>query len=277
MGYIVKVGGKKANKEVEDALQKVLKKIKGTKDPPLPKEKKTELLKIFDKDKKPMWTIKLGETFEQEGLTNHSDHTISLNAILIFKSLAKNKKEQERLQAVLFHEFVHATGEGELDAEVLENLLYDGCGATIPCIKDTGTIYGGNVTPGAFWPPYLPPSAKPPASDLGEVHDKHYIWDPITGKVWRKRNGKKGELVKVGPWTRPKGEKLINGHYYFNGFVFDPVKLRITKYDPIEGHSWEVPASPHFLVELFSNIDRYEQSLIKKQGKRPKDKSKKDL
>jgi len=51
---------------------------------------------------------------------------------------------QDRLNAILFHELVHVMCGWELDAEVLENLLFHGRGATRPDHGDIETFARGN-------------------------------------------------------------------------------------------------------------------------------------
>ncbi|MBW7886097.1 MAG: hypothetical protein H3C34_26410, partial [Caldilineaceae bacterium] len=84
---------------------------------------------------------------------------------------------QGRLCAVLFHELIHATGQGEFDAEVFENLIYP------PSVAASGNNEGGT------WPyndcEDFCTDTTLRADGLRET--AHFIWNPTTGEVWRRK------------------------------------------------------------------------------------------
>jgi len=77
---------------------------------------------------------------------------------------------QNRLNAVLFHEMIHAAGGTELDAEALENHCYAGAGANAPTLDDWAKFEG----------------------DGGEF----VIWDSATGQLFVK-------IETGGSWIEP--------------------------------------------------------------------------
>lgn len=94
-----------------------------------------------------------------------------------------------RFRAVIFHELVHATGEGEFDAEVFENLVF-------PPSKDLPR--GGTWPNGDDVEPF-DEDTSPIAGGLRE--SDHFIWNPTTGQVWkRNHDGSRGPIV----WEDPR-------------------------------------------------------------------------
>lgn len=86
---------------------------------------------------------------------------------------------QQRLNAIIFHEMIHAAGGTELDAEALENHFFAGRGATTPT-----------------------------ASDWDDFHDdggEFVIWDEDTGRLFER-------CVESGAWyesdTVTRGDQL---------------------------------------------------------------------
>ncbi|MBI4661661.1 MAG: hypothetical protein HY735_22790 [Verrucomicrobia bacterium] len=100
-----------------------------------------------------------------------------------------------RVCAVLFHELIHATGEGEFDAEAFENLFY----------PPSTAAAGGNA--GGTWPyndcADFCRDTRLRGDGLRETDN--FVWDPSTGEVWRRNaDGSKGSRL----WDDPDIQKL---------------------------------------------------------------------
>jgi len=146
-------------------------------------------------------------------------------------------EEPGRLCSILFHELVHATGEGEFDAEVIENIVYP------PAKNDSGNNISGT------WP-YKDCSdfcrdTRVRSSD-GLRETDHFIWNPTTGEVWhRKSDGSKGDHVfardKWKHWKCPPcpriSKEMIAGEPFIDGF--EPGDGNFT--EPSSQHEQEKP------------------------------------
>jgi hypothetical protein len=261
--------------EVDDALGRVKETIRESKD--IPDGKKRRLLALWDGPPNGVqWTIQVappgaGEVLGLDGATNAATKTILVSRPIAAPQLF-DENARKRLRAVLFHELVHATGEGELDCEVLENIVFKNKGATPPGPEDTGTVVGGKLSSGGhgFSPPTptLPPGAAgpagPPPDPWAEVVGDHYIWDPRTGRVWKKGpNGTKIEppVFSGGRWKRLEATRLTDGNYRIGSAQFDPVRLQL--FASASGNRRvDHPASPHFRVGLFLSINEYEAGML---------------
>ncbi len=104
---------------------------------------------------------------------------------------------QDRLNAVLFHELVHACCGTELDAEVLENHCFDGKGASFPTSDDAPKFdrlpHAGSLRVGTY-----------------------VVWDTNNGKTYIKKQ-QVGEEDSLGPVE--KGKRLKP--------VFKPCKVTV--------------------------------------------------
>lgn len=152
----------------------------------LPESKKNAILEVLDSAE---WSITADLPFggPLNGLTNKRAKKIRV-------SLNSFARGIERFRTVLFHELVHASCEGEFDAEVFECWLF-------PPVRRPEQP--DDLPWGGTWPtpddrePFTE-STKPRGDGLRET--EHFIWDPATGKVWKRNpDGSKGDLI----WKKP--------------------------------------------------------------------------
>lgn len=230
--------------------------------PHIPPAKRDELRRLWAEP--PRWRI--NEVALEPGLvgrTLHQRHVIEIDRDLIDAtqtgSATARTQARDRLRAVVFHELVHATGEKELDAEVLENLVFAGRGATPPGPEDIGVVAHGKLAAGPLGFTQ-PPGIEDKARET--VHGDHFVWHPGLGVVWRRGPGGQptgSPVLQGGDWKRSQ-LRAVGNHYRFGVYTFDPIALRILAPDP-GGALRIVPTSPHFLVALFTAIDHAEHAL----------------
>lgn len=258
----------------------------------IPAAKKSKLLDLWDdSDGSVQWNIEVvpGAVTTLTGVEGGTSPpgpsggpgTIFISNAVALPANLLSESARQRLRAVLLHELVHATGEKELDAEVFEHLLFGGRGATPPGPEDTGVVVDGKLVTGPKGFTELPPppvvGPPKPLPDPDEpVKGDHFIWDPETGRVWRKGPDGKPEGPPVidptagdpGGWRRRRAELQPNGDYFINGLRFDPVRLRLTEVAGAGTDEREVPVSPHFLGALFFAVNEYERLLMEERGGR---------
>lgn len=153
----------------------------------LPDEKKDAIRRVLDD---PAWSIAVDLPFggKLNGLTAKATKRIRV-------SLNTFSGGINRFRATVFHELVHASCEGEFDAEVFECLVFPPSddlprGGTWPRGDDLDPFENGTSPSGA-----------------GFRESEHFIWDPATGRVWRKNpDGTRGRLVWEDPdiWDKWK-------------------------------------------------------------------------
>lgn len=257
---------------IEDSLARLKDKIRRSRG--IPDEKKQKLLRLWDGPD--AWAVRPipdalaggldGATIKYPG----TGGLVLVRDAIVRRASIDDRQAKKRLDAVLFHELVHATGEGELDCEVLENLVFGGHGATPPDASDTGFVtpdgkLGGG--PHGFSPPPPPPAGgmgppSPPPDPWAEVHGDHFIWDPRTGKVWKKdRHGRKIKPPVIDGsdkrWRRPQASKRPDGQYMIGTLLFDPIRLRMTMATG-KHKGADAPVTPHFVVSSFLALNAYE-------------------
>lgn len=146
----------------------------------MPDAKKTEMIAVLDD---PAWSIAADLPFggRLNGVTFKGSKRIRVSLNTFAGGI-------NRFRAVIFHELVHASCEGEFDAEVFECIMF-------PPSK--------NLPGGGTWPfgDDLDPFENDTSPSAGGFRaSDHFIWDPGTGRVWRKKpDGSRGPIV----WDDP--------------------------------------------------------------------------
>lgn len=159
----------------------------------LPDEKKDAIRDVLDD---PGWSIAVDLPFG--GRLNGSTYKARKRIRVSLNTFAGGIN---RFRAVVFHELVHASCEGEFDAEVFECILF----------PPSNNLPGGGTWPGGD---DLDPFDNGTAPhDGGFRESDHFIWDPATGRVWRKNpDGSRGPIVWDDPdvWDRWKTERNMS-------------------------------------------------------------------
>lgn len=104
----------------------------------IPDEKKRMLLKLWDGpdpwmvEPIPDASAAFAGGLDAVTIRNpgHPGGRVGVRDELVHGASINDRQAKERLDAVIFHELFDATGEGELDCEVLENLVFARHGAT---------------------------------------------------------------------------------------------------------------------------------------------------
>lgn len=146
----------------------------------MPDAKKTKMIAVLDD---PAWSIAADLPFG--GKLNGATYKRSKRIRVSLNTFAGGIN---RFRAVIFHELVHASCEGEFDAEVFECIMF-------PPSK--------NLPGGGTWP--FGDDLDPFENETGPGPDgfratDHFVWDPATGRVWRRKpDGSRGPIV----WDDP--------------------------------------------------------------------------
>lgn len=248
----------------------------------LPPDKYQMLLDLLDPTKPPQWTIYIVAGLAR-GVTPLDGETLhTARAPYPARSiLLRPQPMLGRREAVLLHELVHATGEGEIDAEVIEHLVYPES-ATAPEIEDTGTVPGpgGPGKSGDFGREFDGVSGFPAPTTPGAIPDKHYEWDPNTGEVWEtepdpqqpgKRTRKRLVIPLPGgsPWTRPPQQPQQNGSVVIGSYIFLPHKLALHQKTSTGGVGKQLKVPAWFIIELFNTLVAAHTKWADQQGLTP--------
>lgn len=159
----------------------------------LPAAKKRALNGVLDD---PQWTIRADLPFggRLNGVTFKSRKLMRVSLNTFAGGI-------NRFRAVIFHELVHASCEGEFDAEVFECLLF----------PPSNNLPGGGTWPrGDDLDPFENGTS---ARGDGLRESDHFIWDPATGRVWRRNpDGSRGPIAWDDPdiWDRWKTTRRLS-------------------------------------------------------------------